>query len=179
MSARFAIPIVVLAGAALVAFNRSGRAQEPKDPTPDRVKGVRAAYAKFPPTILHIKEPIRVEQCTLQQVPVSHNLMIVDADEVYHYFDWWLDKGKFQNAEFDRIYWLYHKGMAGERKGKFRLAVRGPEEDAMYGLLLRWAEAKEKEKDLSPFNASMLKNVNSLLEKLDERFAGEKPILQK
>jgi hypothetical protein len=179
MPARFAIPTVILAGAALVTLSGGGWAQEPKDPAAKRVEVVRAAYAKVPPTILNIKEPIRVEQCTLQQIPVSHNLMIVDADEVYHDFNWWLDKGKFQNAAFDRIYWLYHKGISGERQGKFRLAVRGPEEHALYGLLLRWVAAKGKERELTPFNQSMLKNVNSLLEKLDERFAGEKPMLQK
>jgi hypothetical protein len=176
---RFAIPVLVLAGMSLVALCRSGRAEEPKNPAADRVKVVRATYEKLPPTILNIKEPIRVEQCTLQKVPVSHNLTLVDADEVYHSFNWWLDKGKFQNAEFDRIYWLYYKGIAGEREGKFLLAVRGPEEDALYGLLLRWAAAKEKVKEITLFDQSMLKSVNALLERLDERFAGEKPVLQK
>src|ERR1043166_4664612 len=132
MTARFALPIVILAGASLVTLSRGGWAQEPKDPPPNRIKVVREAYAKVPPTILNIKEPIRVEQCTPQQVPLSHNLMIVDADKVYHNFNWWLDKGKFQNAEFDRMYWLYHKGIAGGRKGKFRLPIRGPEEIALY-----------------------------------------------
>ena len=134
MPTRFATPAAVLAGAALVALAPGTRADDPKEPAADRVKVVRAAYEKVPPTVLGIKEPVRVEQCMLQKVPVSHNLMLVDADDAYHYFDWWLDRGKFQNAEFDRVYWTYHKGVAGERKGKFRLAVRGPEEDAMYGV---------------------------------------------
>ena len=175
MRALFAL---LMAGASLVVLSSDGRADDPKD-TADRIKVVRATYEKLPPTILNIKEPIRVEQCTLQQFPVSHNLMIVDADDVHHHFDWWLDKGRFQNAEFDRIYWLYYKGIAGERKGKFRLAACGPEEDAMYGLMLRWSATKEKAKEITLFDALMLKNVNGLLEKLDERFAGEKPMLQK
>ena len=169
-------------GSVLVALGLSPLvlcAADPADEKAERVKAVRATYEKMPPTVLNIKEPIRVEQCTLQKVPVTHNLMIVDADEVYHHFNWWLDTGKFQNAEYDRIYWLYYKGIAGERKGKFRLAVRGPEEDAMYGLMLRWVATKEKAKELTLFEQSMLKNVKDLLEKLDERFAAEKPVLQK
>jgi hypothetical protein len=34
-------------------------------------------------------------------------------------------------------------------------------------------------KNLSPFDQGMVKNVNGLLKKLDERFAAEKPVLQK
>ena len=179
MFARFQLAIVVLAGAATVACGDGGRPEEPKDTPADRIKIVRSAYEKLPPTILHIKEPIRVEQCTLQKIPTSHVLMIVDADEVHHDFNWWLDKGKFANAEFDTIYWLYHKGIAGERKGKFRLAARGPEEDALYGLLLRRVAGKEKAKELAPFDQLMLKNVNGFLEKFDARIAAEKPVLQK
>src|SRR5262249_6339356 len=122
---------------------------------------------------------IQVTQCADQAEPLVSALVLVDAGDTYHHFDWWRDRRKFQNAEYDRIYWLYYKGVSGQRKGKFRLAVRGPEEDAMYGFLLRWAAAKEKEKDLSPFDKTMLKNVNSLLQKLDGRFASEKPVLQK
>jgi hypothetical protein len=33
--------------------------------------------------------------------------------------------------------------------------------------------------ELSPFDKLMLKEVNALLVKLDERFAAEKPVLQK
>jgi hypothetical protein len=39
--------------------------------------------------------------------------------------------------------------------------------------------AKEKEKEITLFDKEMLKQVNILLEKLDERFAGEKPVLRK
>jgi hypothetical protein len=49
----------------------------------------------------------------------------------------------------------------------------------MYGLLLRWAAGKEKAKELSPYDQLMLQEVNKLLGRLDERFAGERPVLQK
>src|SRR5262245_52288541 len=132
---------------------------------------------KFRPRFLASKNR-RVAQCADQAEPAVSGLMFVDADDVHHHFNWWLDKRKFSNAEYDRIYWLYHKGVSGERKGKFRLAVRGPEEDALYGLLLRWAAAKERDKDLTPFDKSTLKGVNGFLKKLDGRFAAEKPVIQ-
>ena len=105
--------------------------------------------------------------------------VFADADGTNHHFSWWLDKGKFANAEYDRIDWVRYKGPGSLGEKKFRLPVRGPEEDALYGLLLRWSAAKAAAKDLSLFDKQMLQDVNKLLEKLDERFAGEQPVLQK
>jgi hypothetical protein len=176
---RFAMPVLVLAGVSLVALAASGRAEEPKEAAADRVKIVRAAYEKLPPTILVVKEPIRVTQCSHQKVPVVIVLTFADADGTNHDFRWWLDRGKFSNAEYDRIDWFHYKGENSLGAEKFRLPVRGPEEDALYGLLLRWAVAKEKDKEITLFDREVLKNVNGLLEKLDERIAGDKPVLQK
>ena len=179
MTSRSALAVAVGAALPLLVVSPGGRTGGQEAPAADRVKAVRATYEKVPPTILGIKEPIRVTQYTDQAAPVMNGLILVDAGDTYHHFDWWLDRRKFQNAEYDRIYWVYYKGISGERKGKFRLAVRGPEEDALYGLLLRWAAAKEQRKDLSLFDKDMLSKVNSLLKKLDGRFAAEKPVLQK
>jgi hypothetical protein len=179
MVARFAIPIVVLAGVSLVTISPGGRAEEHTDPEADRIKVVRAAYEKLPPTILGVEEPIRMTQCSHQTAPVVIILIFTDADGTNHDFRWWLDKGKFSNAEYDRIDWGHYKGLSPLGAKKFRLPVRGPEEDALYGLLLRWAAAKEEEKEITLFDKDVLKNVNILLEKLDERVAGEKPMLQK
>jgi hypothetical protein len=180
MSTRFAMPVVVLAGASLVTLSLCGRADEPKNAAADRVKVVRATYEKLPPTILGVKEPIRVTQYSEARVPVYTALMLTDADGTNHTFTWWLDKKeKARDREYDRIFWVRYKGLSSVGEKNFRLPVRGPEEDALYGLLLRWAAAKEKEKDISPFDKTMLKGVNSLLGKLDERIAGEQPVLQK
>lgn len=179
MISRPAPSALVLAALSLLVVSPGGSAGEPRAAAADRIQAVRATYEKVAPTLLGIKEPIRVTQCTGQAERVVSVLVLVHANDTYHHFDWWLDKRKFQNAEYDRIYWLYYKGLSGERKGKFRLAVRGPEEATLYGLLLRWAAAKQIEKDISLFDKDMLKNVNGLLKKLDERFAAEKPVLQK
>jgi hypothetical protein len=179
MTSRLSPPVLVVIALSLLVVSPPGRAGDPGGLTADRIKVVRATYEKVPPTILGIKEPIRVTQCADQAEPLVSALVLVDANETYHHFDWWRDKRKFRNAEYDRIYWLYYKGIRGERKGKFRLAVRGPEEHALYGLLLRWAAAKEKDRNISLFDKGMVKNVNALLKKLDGRFAAEKPVLQK
>jgi len=173
------MPVVVLTGASLFTFCSGGRAEEPKDPAADRVKVVRATYEKLPPTILGVKEPIRVVQCSHATVPVYIALMITDADGINYAFNWWLDQGKFQNEKYDRIDWVRYKGLSSVGEKRFRLPIRGPEEDAFYGLLLRWAAAKEKAKEVSLFDQTMLKEVNRLLEELDDRIAGEKPVLRK
>lgn len=176
MSARFAIPVVFLAGVSLITLSHGGRAEGPKGPAADRVKVVRATYEKLPPTILGVKEPIKVTQC--QDQKMVHGLMFTDANGTNHYFMWWLDKEETAGQKYDSIVWVRYKGRLTLREKKFRLPIRGPEEDALYGLLLRWA-AKEKKKKIDPFDKETLKDVNSLLKKLDDRFAGEKPVLQK
>jgi hypothetical protein len=166
-----------LAGAALLAFGQGTRADEPEAPAEDRVKLVRATYEKVPPTILRLKEPIRVEQCAHQRVPVVIGLVFKDADETTHHFSWWLDRGKFSNREFDKIDWSHYKGINSLGAKRFRLSVRSPEEAALYGLLLRWVAAKEKAKEATLFDKEMVKQVSKLLEKFDARFASDKPVL--
>jgi hypothetical protein len=177
MSARFAIPIAVLVGVSLVALGRGVRAEEPKDPAADRVKVVRATYEKLPPTILGIKEPIQVKQCQKQITPAAFQLIITDGDNV-HWFSWWLEKERYARREYDRIEWTRWKdGTPMPKDIKWhRLAIRGPEEDALYGLLLRWAASKENVKSLSAHDEAVLKDVKVILEKLDDRFASEKPV---
>ncbi|HEY2249590.1 MAG TPA: hypothetical protein VGH74_00970 [Planctomycetaceae bacterium] len=179
MTARFVVPVVALVGLSWGAFSYGGDTEEPDEAAADRVKVVRASYEKLPPLILGIVEPIRVTQCTHQKVPVVINLIFTDADGTNQHFSWWLDKGNFLNAEYDRIDWVHYKGPDSLGARKFRLAIRGPEEGALYGLLLRWSATKVAAKDLSLFDRQMLDEVNRFLEKLDERIASAKPVLQK
>jgi hypothetical protein len=175
-----AIQVRILAGVALVTLCGTGRAEEPKDgAAADRVKVIRAMYGQVPPTILQLKEPIRLTQCAEQRVPVVIGLLFTDAEGTNHSFSWYLDNKKVQNREFDRLYWTRYKGSDPLGENMLALPVRGPEEVALYGVLLRWASAKEKAKDLSLFEQSMLKDVNSLLTRLDDRLGGEKPVPQK
>lgn len=180
MVTRLAAFVAALAGVSLIAPGHGSRAAEPSDPRADRVKVVRATYEKVPPTILGIKEPIQVKQCQKPNVPASFNLVITDTDNV-HWFNWCLEKERYANKEYDRIEWTRYKDGAPLPKDArwHRLAVRGPEEDALYGLLLRWAAAKEAAKSLSARDESLLKDVKVILGQLDDRFAGEKPLLIK
>jgi hypothetical protein len=178
MAVRFLTSGFVLAVVSTAAL---GRAQESEKPgaTADRIAIVRATYAQVPPTILEVKEPIRVTQCAEQQVPVIFNLVFTDAEGANHSFSWHLDPAKSQNREFDRVYRVRYTGPSPLGQDLFRLPVRGPEEVALYALLLRWTAAQEQAKDLTLFDQEMLKNVNALLKKLDDRLAGEKPVAQK
>jgi len=179
MAARLAIRGILAAAMLPVALGGGARAEDPGDPAVDRVRIVRATYAKLPPTILGVKEPIRVTQCALQTVPALYGLTFTDAEGTHHFFAWWLDRKKFQNQEYDLIDWVRYKGLSSVGGKKYRLPVRGPEEDALYGLLLRWAASQEAATGSTLFEQKMLDEVNDLLKRLDERFAGEKPVLQK
>jgi hypothetical protein len=163
---------LVLAGAALALTTRAP-AEEPKL-TPERVKLVRATYRDAAPKILEIKEPIRVTQLNEQKEPRVIVLVVSDGNGATHDFRWWLDKGRTQNREFDRIY-LERVGA----DGPLCLGVRGAEEAALYGLLLRYTERQEKAASLGAFEKDVLKEAQTVVARLDARFGGEAPVIQK
>jgi len=57
----------------------------------DRTKLVRETYEKIPATILGIKEPIQVTQCSEGRIPVYNVVIVTDANDMIHYFTWWRD----------------------------------------------------------------------------------------
>jgi hypothetical protein len=176
MTRRLPPSALSLVGLALT-FPTCAVAQDAKDGAAERTKVVRATYRETPATALGIKEPITVTQFTEQKLPKSVILVLADADGVTHDFRWWTDTGKTQNREYDRLYWLRGTGRA--QQGPFRLAVRGPEEAALYGLLLRYTAARDKAKALGAFETLMLQGAKAFVDRLDERFGGETPTLQK
>ncbi len=125
----------------------------PSKPTADRVKLVRQMYAKLPCDILGFAEPTK-KIVTIQKD--SHALMIVleDANE--------------KRLEIHLLQGPTAPGSLMLRSG--RLPPRGPEESAVYGLLLRLA-ANPPEKTTAP----LLRPVDAMLAVLDERFAGAMP----
>ncbi len=98
--------VLVLTAASLIALCPGSCAEEKKDAAADRAKAVRATYQAVPPTILRIKEPIRVEQFSEGRVPKLMLLILKDADNLAHTFTWWLDEGKLSNRIYDRFYWV-------------------------------------------------------------------------
>ena len=126
------------------------------DKDADRVKLVRQMYAKLPCDILGFAEPAK-KFVVAQTRGTAINLILEDA-----------------NGKPLSIFLLRGKG--GDPPDSLLITVgklppRGPEESAVYGLLLRLA-ATPPEKTM----AGLLQAVDAILAVLDERFAGAMPI---
>jgi hypothetical protein len=127
---------------------------EPARPTAERVKLVRQMYAKLPCDILELAEPARI--VAAQSDGRALTLLLADANDkklTIH-----LLKGPGELADSLLL-------AAG------RLPARGPEESAVYGLLLRLS-AKPPEK--TP--RMQLELIDAILAVLDQRIAGAMPV---
>jgi RNA polymerase sigma factor (sigma-70 family) len=125
-------------------------------PSPDRVKQVRQMYAKLPSDILGVAEPTKRILTVNSRGTLGFNIILEDAN------------GKKWTIH------LLHGPLAPKGSplllSSGRLPPRGPEESAVYGLLLRLA-ANPPEKTMP----SLLQAVDAILAVLDERFAGAIP----
>jgi hypothetical protein len=139
--------------AASLLVGTLGRADQPAKPTPDRVKRVRQMYKKLPCGVLPFTEPSKEVTVRFVKDGGSIAIDLVDA------------KGKQLTIQLDRkmgtrtrdalCLWI--------KDGQVRLPPRGPEESAVYGLLLRLPKADRDE-------------VEEVLKVLDWRFAGATPV---
>ncbi len=125
------------------------------EPAADRVKCVRQMYAKLPSDILGIAEPIK--RIVRMQIEI-HSLQVLIEDA----------SGKRETI-------LLSRGFGKETDSTHlltmgRLPARGPEESAVYGILLRLFE-KPPEKTTK----MQLQVIGNILEELDLRFAGALP----
>jgi RNA polymerase sigma factor (sigma-70 family) len=129
-------------------------------PTADRVNLVRQMYAKLPCEILEFVEPLK-RFVAAQKDGKSIMLLLEDAKDkkltIIHLFD-----SRLSKTPGSLLLTTGH------------LPPRGPEESAVYGLLLRLA-ANPPEKTTK----LQLKLLDEVLAVLDERFAGAMPIAPK
>ena len=172
---------VALAGLVLVLSLKSAGGEEPAAGTADRRKVVRETYASVPPLVFQMKEPLLIFSSSrgiAPNSPESVSIHLNDADGRIHWFTWNYDK-RFPNREFDRIYWQHAESSAKPMHGPFRLAPRGPEEAALYGLLIRMEQAWEKQANSELLDRERRKWARPFLDGLDKRFANEPPVLQK
>jgi hypothetical protein len=146
-------------GATPKAGTAKGEADEPDKPakpTADRVKQVRQMYAKLPSDILGVMEPTK-RIVAMNKSGRELNIILEDA-----------------NDKKLTIH-LLHGPLVSMGSPLLltsgRLPPRGPEESAVYGLLLRLA-ANPPEKTMP----ELLQAVDAILAVLDERFAGAMPI---
>jgi hypothetical protein len=168
MCFRFVLTVLGLFGFTLLLPCNTGRAGGEEKDDAERVKEVRAFYKQTPATILGFREPIKVAAIITADGKVpkykSISFQFDDADGKRHSFDWYFEVVDLGHRGDDRIY-IYPP-----KKQKLHcVPVRGPEEAALYGLLLRWSPTTDIEKK------GIGKGVDQLLAKFDKRF-GEKPV---
>jgi len=172
----------------LLTFGYQGQeaiAQAPPDRSkldPARIKVVRAMYAKLPADILGIREPIRITDASRYKDGGTIGLEASDVkDKPFKAcFDGRLPEEAHPDIE---TYHVYIGAIYPTEKGAMKVQVRGPEEAALYGLLLRWAQEQPKSAEvaaLSPTeglrSAPVLYEVHRLLRQFDERYWNEPPV---
>jgi RNA polymerase sigma factor (sigma-70 family) len=126
---------------------------KPSEPTAERVKAVRQMYSKLPCDILGFAEPAK-RIVAVQKDGRTLQVLLEDANDKKFVVHLLLP------PQQDAL--LLQTG---------RLPPRGPEESAVYGLLLRLS-AKPPEKTTD----QMLQAVDTILGVLDKRFAGATPM---
>ncbi len=136
----------------VAALSIAGEPAKTSKPTADRVKLVRAMYEKLPCEILGFAEPSKNLIAAASPDEGSVGIILLDAkDKKLAIF---LDRKQGTKTP-DSLYLNIDDGV--------RLPHRGPEESAVYGLLLRLPKA-DRDK------------VKEVLKVLDQRFAGAMPI---
>lgn len=143
----------------LVLGGNAGMAQKKDAPLPDRVKLVRQMYAKLPPLIFEVAEPVNVVKATMYE---DGGTIVVELKDA---------KGKELAMILDRRIGsptresMYVSYVPYSRK---LVLLRGAEEAALYGIMLRWKTPSDTE-DWTFVSGQ------ALIEHLDRRFAAEAP----
>lgn len=120
---------------------------EAEDPTPERIETVRKTYRAVPPDILGVKEPIELQWADILFDGGTIFVKAKDAaGRVFHatlqYDVSYLKlQGKSvadwaDNYQTHRIQFDFHRNV---NHGPY-YPIRGAEEAAIYGLLIRWSE---------------------------------------
>jgi RNA polymerase sigma factor (sigma-70 family) len=128
---------------------------KPSKPTAERIKLVRQMYAKLPCDIIGFAEPTK-RIMAFNKTGMALNIILEDA------------KGKKVTIN------LLHNPARSLLLTSGLLPPRGPEESAVYGLLVRLAANPPKKT-----RPELLRAVDAILAVLDERIAGAMPITSK
>jgi hypothetical protein len=159
------IPCVLLA---LVA----GRADDVKD---DPVAQTRAKYAKQSAEVLKITEPVKVSDVFYYKDGGTIGIELTDAKDKKHLFC--LDGRLSENPKGKGTRNLFVGATYPTRDGAKMVDIRGPEESALYGVMLRWAnkhpqrDALYNDKiDLTRKEFGNLWEIRAFFLKLDARF---------
>lgn len=146
----------LLAGAHLVSSDDSGKKLT------ERVKAVRQMYAKVPPLILGISEPAAIVTGAAYYDGGTVVLEFKDAKNrtfVFH-----LDR-KIGSPTRETLF------VTVDQQPRKAVVVRGAEEAALYGILLRWQAPGGLDQKIAIA-------VDTMLTNLDTRFAAEAAVKQ-
>ncbi len=144
----------------------------------DPVAETRAKYVMHSAQVLNIAEPIKVSQVFYYKDGGTIGIEITDAKENKHLFclDGRFLPTKEQPNEMGTRN-LYLGATHPTKSGAKKVEVRGSEESALYGVMLRWAnkhphrDALYNEKmDLNRKDFGNLWEIRSFFLKLDARF---------
>lgn len=149
----------------LISGGTEAGIQKKAAPPPDRVKIVRQMYERIPPLIFEVVEPVEVIKATLYEDGGTIAVNLKDA------------KGKLVTMSLDGAIrsptrWTMFVSYEPYWYSRKPVLLRGPEEAALYGVLVRWKATKQTE-------FWTRESVEAMLDHLDQRFAGEGPVKQK
>jgi hypothetical protein len=139
------------------------------DDQKDPVAETRAKYVKQSAEVLDIVEPIKVSEVFYYKDGGTIGIEITDAKDKKHLF---CVDGREKGTRN-----LYLGATYPTRAGAKKVDIRGPEESALYGVMLRWAnkhpnqEALYNEKiDLDHKDFGNLWQIRAFFLRLDARF---------
>jgi hypothetical protein len=160
---------------------------------PERTALVRATYENVPADVLGIVEPVRGMQSDAYEDGGTAFVRFTDArgtpfvacldgrervEDPGDGKDFWTS-----NLEAIENYHLYLDAQYPTDATAVQVLVRGPEESALYGLLLRWAKNQPRTEEVAamktvigcPDEDLTLYRVHRLLERFDWRFGIQRP----
>ena len=155
----FALAVILGAATSLVPDRTDAGGQKKDAPLPERVQRVRQMYEKIPPVILELVDPVEVVKCTMYEDGGTIGVHLKDAKSKSAMMV--LD-GKINSPTRWTMF------LTPEPRVRRPVLLRGPEEAALYGILLRWKAGKDTE-----FWTG--ESVRALLGHIDARFAADVP----
>jgi hypothetical protein len=161
--------------------------------TSERTALVRATYENVPPDILGLVEPVEVDGGSAYWDGGTSYVRLTDARGTE--FVACLDgRMRVLDPDVDTDFWtvsmeyiesrhLYLHAKYPSDSTAVEIPIRGPEEAAFYGLLLRWAKSQPRTEEVAAMKTAVecpkedvtLYQVHRLLETFDWRFGIQRP----
>jgi hypothetical protein len=125
----------------------------------DRIKAARQMYAKLPPIVLGLTEPVKFTYAQVAKDGGSVHIRLEDAKQNAR--NLWLDRN-LKTKTYDAI------SFSTPKKYSLSLVGGSAEEAALYGMLLRWTDKKTPGVDAGA--------MQSVLHVLERRVVGDAPV---